>query len=144
MKPVYPNDPCPCGSGRKYQNCCMRSNDAVIGRIGAIPIYGTETAAYFTVNTRGAVVFKDESKQPVLEIPEGSTKKYVLSVGLSGSRKPIATIQDQEGAVCYILPDWYKDWCETCMAMSVSGMKMFPSNVTFSKQGDRYFADFDL
>ena len=21
---VYPNDPCPCGSGKKYKNCCMR------------------------------------------------------------------------------------------------------------------------
>ena len=23
---VYPNDPCPCGSGKKYKACCMRSN----------------------------------------------------------------------------------------------------------------------
>lgn len=23
---VYPNDPCPCGSGKKYKNCCGRSN----------------------------------------------------------------------------------------------------------------------
>lgn len=23
-KKVYPNDPCPCGSGRKYKNCCGR------------------------------------------------------------------------------------------------------------------------
>ena len=21
---VYPNDPCPCGSGRKYKNCCAK------------------------------------------------------------------------------------------------------------------------
>ena len=21
---VYPNDPCPCGSGLKYKQCCMR------------------------------------------------------------------------------------------------------------------------
>ena len=21
---VYPNDPCPCGSGKKYKNCCGR------------------------------------------------------------------------------------------------------------------------
>ncbi|MBQ9131949.1 MAG: SEC-C domain-containing protein, partial [Clostridia bacterium] len=20
------NDPCPCGSGKKYKNCCMRSS----------------------------------------------------------------------------------------------------------------------
>jgi preprotein translocase subunit SecA len=23
-KKIYPNDPCPCGSGRKYKNCCGR------------------------------------------------------------------------------------------------------------------------
>ena len=23
-KKVYPNDPCPCGSGLKYKNCCGR------------------------------------------------------------------------------------------------------------------------
>ena len=23
---VYPNDPCPCGSGKKYKNCCGRAN----------------------------------------------------------------------------------------------------------------------
>ena len=22
------NDPCPCGSGRKYKHCCLRANDA--------------------------------------------------------------------------------------------------------------------
>lgn len=23
-KKVYPNDPCPCGSGKKYKKCCMK------------------------------------------------------------------------------------------------------------------------
>ena len=23
---IYPNDPCPCGSGKKYKNCCGRDN----------------------------------------------------------------------------------------------------------------------
>ena len=22
-KKIYPNDPCPCGSGKKYKQCCM-------------------------------------------------------------------------------------------------------------------------
>ncbi|MCD8109896.1 MAG: preprotein translocase subunit SecA [Clostridiales bacterium] len=26
QKKVYPNDPCPCGSGKKYKNCCGRAN----------------------------------------------------------------------------------------------------------------------
>ena len=25
-KKIYPNDPCPCGSGKKYKACCMKSN----------------------------------------------------------------------------------------------------------------------
>ena len=25
VKKVYPNDPCPCGSGKKYKKCCGRS-----------------------------------------------------------------------------------------------------------------------
>jgi preprotein translocase subunit SecA len=23
-KKIYPNDPCPCGSGKKYKQCCGR------------------------------------------------------------------------------------------------------------------------
>ena len=26
-KKVYPNDPCPCGSGKKYKKCCGASRD---------------------------------------------------------------------------------------------------------------------
>lgn len=25
VKKIYPNDPCPCGSGRKYKKCCGRN-----------------------------------------------------------------------------------------------------------------------
>ena len=25
-KKVYPNDPCPCGSGKKYKKCCGRNS----------------------------------------------------------------------------------------------------------------------
>ena len=26
-KKVYPNDPCPCGSGKKYKKCCFNKKD---------------------------------------------------------------------------------------------------------------------
>ncbi|MEE1033197.1 MAG: SEC-C metal-binding domain-containing protein [Agathobacter sp.] len=26
-KKVYPNDPCPCGSGKKYKLCCKGKQD---------------------------------------------------------------------------------------------------------------------
>ena len=25
---IYPNDPCPCGSGKKYKKCCMQKDKA--------------------------------------------------------------------------------------------------------------------
>ena len=25
VKKIYPNDPCPCGSGKKYKKCCGRN-----------------------------------------------------------------------------------------------------------------------
>ncbi len=25
QKKIYPNDPCPCGSGRKYKKCCYKN-----------------------------------------------------------------------------------------------------------------------
>lgn len=28
MAPIGRNDPCPCGSGRKYKHCCLRAHDA--------------------------------------------------------------------------------------------------------------------
>ena len=27
-KKIYPNDPCPCGSGKKYKQCCGRKQSA--------------------------------------------------------------------------------------------------------------------
>ena len=26
-KKIYPNDPCPCGSGKKYKKCCGRNKN---------------------------------------------------------------------------------------------------------------------
>ena len=26
-KKIYPNDTCPCGSGKKYKKCCMRKDE---------------------------------------------------------------------------------------------------------------------
>lgn len=37
------NDPCPCGSGRKYKHCCMEQ-DRVSARLSALPPHVRETA----------------------------------------------------------------------------------------------------
>lgn len=124
---IYPNDLCPCGSGKKYKKCCMHKNMLSSDK---------NKNADFIVNPKGAVVFKDISKQPILEIPEGTIVKKVLSVGISSlddGRKPMVTIQDRDGAICYILPDWCLGWCETCLAMAIRGIELFPSKVEFIK-----------
>lgn len=138
---IYPNDLCPCGSGKKFKKCCMNSKVKQTGMIGALPVDNVDKNADFIVNRKGAVVFKDESRQPVLEIPEGSITKTVLSVGVSNTLKPMATIQEKDGAICYILPDWYSDWCQTCVGMSMNGMNVFPSDVAFSFINGKYSAD---
>lgn len=138
---IYPNDLCPCGSGKKYKKCCMNSKVKQIGMIGALPVDNVDKNADFIVNRKGAVVFKDESKQPVLDISEGSVIKTVLSVGFSGTHKPMVTIQEDNGAICYILPNWYLNWCQTCVSMSMNGMNLFPSDVVFSLNDGKYSAD---
>ena len=117
------------------------------GVIGTFPIGNPEKIDGFYVDWRSAVVFDDISKQPVLDIPEGSIVKNVLSVGWhkwDGKDFPIATIQEPEGAICYILPDWYYDWCHTCVILSIQGKNLFPSEVEFSRTNGRYAADFLL
>lgn len=138
---VYPNELCPCGSGMKYKKCCMNKSYKQTGMIGCLPVYKPEKNAKFIVNPRRAVVFMDEAEQPVLEIPEGSTRKRVLSVGFNSNNNPVVTIQETDGVICYLLPDWYKSWCETCVLMARIGRNFFPSDVLFSLNNGRYFAD---
>lgn len=95
----------------------------------------------FIVNHKGAKVYIDESKQPIINLQEGPNIKTVLSVGFSKSQKPMATIKENEGAICYILPVWYLEWCQTCVGMSMNGITLFPSDVVFTKHGDKYSVD---
>lgn len=81
MKIYYPNDLCLCGSGKKYKNCCAKKAIKSLGNFNGLPFYkineDDEDDEYY-VDPRGAVVFKDESKQPVLNLEDGSTIKMVL------------------------------------------------------------------
>lgn len=138
---IYPNTLCPCESGKKYKDCCLNKKLIKTGMIGSSPAYKFDKNVDFIVNPRGAVQFMDESKQPVLEIPDGSITKYVLSVGSNHNDTPIAIIQDDEGPICYLLPNWYLGWCRTCVGMAMCGMHVFPSNVMFSLINGKYSAD---
>lgn len=101
----------------------------------------TEKDAKFIVNSRGAVVFMNEAKQPVLEIPDGSITKRVLSVGVSSNNTPMVTVQESDGVICYLLPKWYESWCRNCVSRAVGGMNLFPSDVEFSLSNGKYAAD---
>lgn len=139
---IYANDLCPCGSGRKYKKCCGKASTLKkVGEINNFPVYHVDKNADFYVDTRGTVVYKDETKQPRLDIPEGDTIKTVLSVGVIKSNKPIATIQEENGPICYILPDWYLNWCKTCVGISMAVTNLFPAEVLFAKTNGRYSAD---
>lgn len=138
---IYPNDSCPCGSGKKYKNCCAKKAIKSLGNFNGLPFYKINEDDEYYVDPRGAVVFKDESKQPVLNLEDGSTIKMVLSVGINKSGKPIATIKENDGVICYILPAWYRDWCRSCVSTAMSGVNFFPARVEFCKNGDKYSAD---
>ena len=139
---IYPNDLCPCGSGMKYKHCCMNKSYNKTGMKEGLPVYKYDGKNDFIVNSKGAVVFMDESKQPVLEIPEGSITKRVLSVSFSFNHAPLVTIQETEGPICYRLPDCYEDWCMYNFYYRVtSGVNVFPSDVMFSLIGGKYSAN---
>ena len=96
----------------------------------------------YILTQRGAILYNDESKQPRLSLPEGSTTKHVLSAGITRTGKPMATIQEENEVVCYILPDWYLDWCQTCVGISLGlGVNLFPAYVEFTRKGNAYSAD---
>ena len=127
------NEPCPCGSGKKYKNCCYSKNTSV----DFVP-----DDAEFITNKKGAKIYLDESYQPKLSISEGSSVTYeVLSVGFSNKHHPIATIKEGNNITAYILPDDYLEWCQTCVGLARMGNNMFPSKCVFSLNNSKYYVD---
>ena len=51
----------------------------------------------------------DITKQPVLEIAEGSQTEMVLSVGMDKSGIPLITISNDGNPICYRLPEELSD-----------------------------------
>lgn len=92
-------------------------------------------------NQRGAKVFTNISRQPLLKIENGHCKYNVLSVGFSKEGTPLATISEREGVFCYRLPSDLRGWAMTVVGLSNMGENLFPSEVIFSKQKNRYYAD---
>jgi len=106
MPSVKRNDPCPCGSGRKYKNCCMRQDRIAASRDlnlrggeaallnalydhAQLPRFGTDTAEAFNFywggrfNLDGLVQAESEDVRRTIEwfihdYQTGSNRGYVI------------------------------------------------------------------
>ena len=92
-------------------------------------------------NQRGAKVYKDTLKQPMLPIKEGQTQYTILSVGFSNKGNPLVTISEKGEAICYRLPNDYCEWAMTMVGLANSGINYFPEEVVFSLVNGKYYAD---
>ncbi len=95
------------------------------------------------VNQRGARVFFDTMKNPLLPIKNGKNTYEVLSVGLSKEWIPLVTIQKGANAYCYRLPEEYSEWAFTVVGLANFGTNMFPARVTFSLFNGKYMVDIE-
>jgi len=51
MSKIGRNDPCPCGSGRKYKKCCLQKDNADGAEAGAVAQQYHRDALAFTLAT---------------------------------------------------------------------------------------------
>ena len=95
---------------------------------------------YF-INQRGAKVFLDINKQPLLNIKEGKNIYCVLSVGFNKEMVPLVTISESGKVACYRLPADFLDWAIDVVGLANMGEKLFPAKVFFTKSGTEYCAE---
>ena len=121
---------------------CRQLSDYFKRRRSKLPIdlIDKNDEEYF-LNHRGAKVYFDISKQPILQIAEDSQTEMVLSVGMDKSGSPLITISNDGNPICYRLPEELSDWAYTAIGKANMGENLFPSQVVFTKEKNRYFAD---
>ncbi len=112
----------------------------IMGNKLPIELIANDDKDYF-YNQRGAKVYKDSNKQPMLPLHNGQNEFYVLSAGFSRNGIPLVTISENKKPKCYRLPDEYGDWTMTVVGFTNRGEKLFPSKVLFSLIGGRYLVD---
>lgn len=121
---------------------CRQLSDYFNRRRNKLPIdFIDKTKDEYFLNRRGAKVYYDITKQPVLKITKRSHMEMVLSVGMNKSGIPLITVSKENGPICYRLPEELSDWAYTVIGMANMGENLFPSKVVFSKKKNRYFAD---
>lgn len=126
------NEPCPCGSGKKYKNCCLNKSKVTTYTLGGydISLIDIKDNDEFFENKRGGKIYYDESKQPILIIDKECYIK-VLSVGYNKNYTPILTIQDKDGVLAVKTPQLLVDWCKQCVIDAQLGNNLFPAIVKF-------------
>ena len=105
------------------------------------PIPKSNANKDYFLNQRGAKVYYDISKQPLLPIPNGRIQYNVLSVGFDRNRIPLITIDNRGACECYRLPLQLFEWSFTMLALANAGENPFPSKVVFTRQKNQYFAE---
>lgn len=110
--------------------------------IEPVPSANLKTDYFF--NQRGAKVYIDTQKQPMISIPDGSIRYKVLSVGTDKNMLPLITVEENGNPVCYRLPLQLSEWAFAMVALANMGQNLFPSEVVFSKKENNYYADIDL
>lgn len=108
-------------------------------KLPIIPI-SPDTQDYF-FDQKGAKVFLDARRQPLLKLKNGSCKCKVLSVGISEEGAPLVTIEESGKAYCYRLPEDLSEWAMTAVGMASMGTNLFPSEVSFTEYEGRFYAD---
>lgn len=100
----------------------------------------SDNKLYF-FNQRGAKVFLDAKRQPLLKFNNGNCKCNVISVGFSKNGIPLITIEESEKMYCYRLPDDLGDWAVTVVRMESMGIDIFPTEVIFTEQEGKIYVD---
>lgn len=120
---------------------CQQLSDYFNRRRNKLPIDFIDKNDDYFLNRRGAKVYFDITKRPILQIAEGSQMKMVLSVGMDKSGIPLITVSNEDNPICYRLPEELSDWALTVIRMANMGENLFPSQVVFTKEKNRYCAD---
>ena len=99
-----------------------------------------DSEEYF-LNQRGAKVFFDSKKQPLLNISNEKDTYTVLSVGFNKEGAPLVTVLIGNEPICYRLPEELSNWACELVSVANMGMNLFPTEVTFSKIKGKYYVD---
>lgn len=98
--------------------------------------YNTE---YF-INDRGAKVYFDQNKQPILKLHNGKNIYDVLSVGFTKNEQALITIkEDGDISRCYRLPKQAYKWALACVISANEGQGLFPAKVVFTKYQQEFY-----